>query len=64
MGQYACTVSAWSVNSQGDMVNTVEYKSSPLTVQWDMKRKETLYVCPHLLCYLLFGKLYYWMILQ
>lgn len=37
MGQYACTVSAWSVNSQGDMVNTVEYKSSPLTVQWDMK---------------------------
>ncbi|XP_047433161.1 prostaglandin F2 receptor negative regulator isoform X1 [Mugil cephalus] len=38
MGQYFCTVSAWSVGSQGDMVKTVEYQSSPLTVRWDTKR--------------------------
>lgn len=44
MGQYVCTVSAWSVNSQGDMVNTAEYQSSPLAVQWDTKRKEALFV--------------------
>uniref|UniRef100_A0A671UYD0 Ig-like domain-containing protein n=1 Tax=Sparus aurata TaxID=8175 RepID=A0A671UYD0_SPAAU len=38
MGQYVCTVSAWSVNSQGDMVKTAEHQSSPLTVQWVTKR--------------------------
>ncbi|XP_040888182.1 prostaglandin F2 receptor negative regulator [Toxotes jaculatrix] len=38
MGQYVCTVSAWSVSSQGDMVKTAEYESSPMTVRWDMKR--------------------------
>uniref|UniRef100_A0A3Q0RXV1 Ig-like domain-containing protein n=1 Tax=Amphilophus citrinellus TaxID=61819 RepID=A0A3Q0RXV1_AMPCI len=38
MGQYVCSVSAWSVNSQGDMVKSTEYKSSPLTVRWDAKR--------------------------
>lgn len=38
MGQYVCSVSAWSVNSQGDMVKTSENRSSPLTVRWDTKR--------------------------
>ncbi|KAM9836142.1 prostaglandin F2 receptor negative regulator [Aulostomus maculatus] len=38
MGQYVCTVSAWSVNSQGDAVKTAEYESSPLTLRWDTKR--------------------------
>ncbi|XP_031707818.1 prostaglandin F2 receptor negative regulator [Anarrhichthys ocellatus] len=38
MGQYVCSVSAWSVNSQGDMVNTAEYQSSQLAVRWDTKR--------------------------
>uniref|UniRef100_A0A3Q4I657 Prostaglandin F2 receptor negative regulator-like n=1 Tax=Neolamprologus brichardi TaxID=32507 RepID=A0A3Q4I657_NEOBR len=38
MGQYVCSVSAWSVNSQGDMVKTSENRSSPLTVRWDAKR--------------------------
>uniref|UniRef100_A0A3Q1J124 Ig-like domain-containing protein n=1 Tax=Anabas testudineus TaxID=64144 RepID=A0A3Q1J124_ANATE len=37
MGQYVCTVSAWTLSSQGDMVKTVEYKSSPVTVRWDAK---------------------------
>ncbi|XP_028276548.1 prostaglandin F2 receptor negative regulator [Parambassis ranga] len=37
MGLYACTVSAWSITSQGDMVKTAEYKSSSLTVRWDPK---------------------------
>lgn len=46
MGQYVCSVSAWSVNSQGDMVKSAEYKSSPLTVRWDAKRKEALNICP------------------
>ncbi|XP_059183817.1 prostaglandin F2 receptor negative regulator [Centropristis striata] len=36
-GQYVCTVSAWSVNSQGEMVNTAEYQSSQLAVKWDTK---------------------------
>lgn len=39
MGQYVCAVSAWSVSSQGEMVQAVEYKSSPLTVRWDTKSK-------------------------
>lgn len=38
MGQYVCSVSAWSVNSQGDLVKTSENRSSPLTVRWDAKR--------------------------
>lgn len=38
MGQYVCTVSAWSVSSQGDVVKASEYQSSPLTVRWDTKR--------------------------
>ncbi|MEQ2167362.1 hypothetical protein GOODEAATRI_003398, partial [Goodea atripinnis] len=37
MGQYGCTVSAWTVSSQGDVVKAAEYKSSPLTVRWDTK---------------------------
>ena len=40
MGQYSCTVSAWSASSQGDMVKITEHKSSPVTVRWDTKRKE------------------------
>lgn len=46
MGQYVCSVSAWSVNSQGDMVKTAEYQSSPQTVRWGTKRKEALFICP------------------
>ncbi|KAK2856923.1 hypothetical protein Q5P01_005658 [Channa striata] len=38
MGLYVCAVSAWTLNSQGDMVNSVEYRSSALTVRWDAKR--------------------------
>ncbi|XP_034006966.1 prostaglandin F2 receptor negative regulator [Trematomus bernacchii] len=38
MGQYVCTVSAWSVSSQGDMMNTGEAQSAPLAVRWDTKR--------------------------
>ncbi|KAF3706233.1 Prostaglandin F2 receptor negative regulator CD9 partner 1 [Channa argus] len=38
MGLYVCTVSAWTLDSQGDMVNTAEYKSPPLNVRWDAKR--------------------------
>uniref|UniRef100_A0A3Q3K612 Ig-like domain-containing protein n=1 Tax=Monopterus albus TaxID=43700 RepID=A0A3Q3K612_MONAL len=38
MGQYVCTVSAWTVSSQGVMVKVAEYKSSPLTVRWEPKR--------------------------
>lgn len=45
MGQYVCTVAAWSVSSQGDMVKTTEYESSPVTVQWDPKREEALFIC-------------------
>lgn len=45
MGQYSCSVSAWSVNSQGDMVKIAEYKSSPMTVRWDPKRKEFKCIC-------------------
>ncbi|MEQ2240448.1 hypothetical protein ILYODFUR_015037, partial [Ilyodon furcidens] len=40
MGQYGCTVSAWTVSSQGDVVKAAEYKSSPLTVRWDTKSKQ------------------------
>lgn len=45
MGLYVCTVSAWGVSSQGDMVKTSEYQSSPVTVRWDTKRKEALFIC-------------------
>ncbi|KAI9525755.1 hypothetical protein NQZ68_002303 [Dissostichus eleginoides] len=38
MGQYVCSVSAWSVSSQGDMMNTGEAQSAPLAVRWDTKR--------------------------
>ncbi|XP_068447100.1 prostaglandin F2 receptor negative regulator [Clinocottus analis] len=38
MGQYVCSVSAWSVNGQGDMVNTAVHQSSQLAVRWDTKR--------------------------
>ncbi|XP_058478407.1 prostaglandin F2 receptor negative regulator [Solea solea] len=38
MGQYSCTVSAWSASSHGDLVKTTEYKSSAVTVRWDTKR--------------------------
>ncbi|XP_071371215.1 prostaglandin F2 receptor negative regulator [Centroberyx affinis] len=38
MGLYVCSVSAWSVSRQGDMVKTAEYQSSQLTVQWEPKR--------------------------
>ncbi|KAM9334433.1 prostaglandin F2 receptor negative regulator [Symphorus nematophorus] len=38
MGEYTCTVSAWSVNAQGDMLMTAEHQSSPLTVRWVTKR--------------------------
>uniref|UniRef100_A0A8C2ZGU8 Ig-like domain-containing protein n=1 Tax=Cyclopterus lumpus TaxID=8103 RepID=A0A8C2ZGU8_CYCLU len=37
MGQYVCSVSSWSVNGQGDMVNTAVHQSSPLAVRWDAK---------------------------
>ncbi|KAK5847570.1 hypothetical protein PBY51_016687 [Eleginops maclovinus] len=38
MGQYVCTVSAWSVSSQGDVMNTAQAESAPLVVRWDTKR--------------------------
>ncbi|XP_033951900.1 prostaglandin F2 receptor negative regulator [Pseudochaenichthys georgianus] len=38
MGQYVCSVSAWSVSSQGDMMTTGEAQSAPLAVRWDTKR--------------------------
>ncbi|XP_071769990.2 prostaglandin F2 receptor negative regulator [Centroberyx gerrardi] len=38
MGLYVCSVSAWSVSRQGDMVKTAEYQSLPLTVRWEPKR--------------------------
>ncbi|XP_028323397.1 prostaglandin F2 receptor negative regulator [Gouania willdenowi] len=38
MGQFVCTVSAWSVSSQGDLVKTAEARSSALAVRWDTKR--------------------------
>ncbi|XP_038154824.1 prostaglandin F2 receptor negative regulator [Cyprinodon tularosa] len=37
MGQYVCIVTAWSVSSQGDVVNVTKVKSSPLTLRWDTK---------------------------
>ncbi len=45
MGQYVCTVSAWSVDSQGDLVKTAEDQSLPQTVQWVTKRKKELFKC-------------------
>ncbi|XP_034533479.1 prostaglandin F2 receptor negative regulator [Notolabrus celidotus] len=38
MGQYVCTVSAWTLDSQGDMMQSSEFRSSALTVRWDAKR--------------------------
>ncbi|XP_034029748.1 prostaglandin F2 receptor negative regulator [Thalassophryne amazonica] len=37
MGHYVCTVTSWTVNSQGDMVRTNEHQSSPLTIRWTPK---------------------------
>lgn len=37
MGQYVCVVSTWSLSSRGDVVKTVEYKSSQLTIRWNSK---------------------------
>lgn len=48
MGQYVCTVSAWSVSSQGDLVKTAELQSSPLTVQWTTKRPTLNVVAKHI----------------
>lgn len=38
MGQYVCSVSAWTVSGQGDVEKTSEQQSSALTVRWDSKR--------------------------
>uniref|UniRef100_H2S7L8 Ig-like domain-containing protein n=1 Tax=Takifugu rubripes TaxID=31033 RepID=H2S7L8_TAKRU len=38
MGLYACSVSAWTVNNRGNFVKISEQQSSPLTVQWAIKR--------------------------
>ncbi|XP_061628295.1 prostaglandin F2 receptor negative regulator-like isoform X2 [Phyllopteryx taeniolatus] len=38
MGQYVCAVSAWSVDSRGDVAKTAERRSSPLTLRWEAKR--------------------------
>lgn len=38
MGQYMCSVSAWTLNAQGDLVKSSESQSSALTVRWDIKR--------------------------
>ncbi|XP_069020031.1 prostaglandin F2 receptor negative regulator isoform X1 [Embiotoca jacksoni] len=48
MGHYVCTVSSWSVNSQGALVKTAEYKSSPMTVRWDTKRPTLNVVAKHI----------------
>nr|XP_040038596.1 prostaglandin F2 receptor negative regulator-like [Gasterosteus aculeatus aculeatus] len=34
MGQYGCSVAAWSANSQGDAAKTAEHQSAPLAVRW------------------------------
>lgn len=39
MGLYSCSVSAWSVNNQGNFVKISEQQSLPLTVRWAPKRK-------------------------
>lgn len=44
MGLYTCNVSAWSVNSQGDLVKLTEQQSMPHPVRWVTKRKETPFV--------------------
>ncbi|XP_051912861.1 prostaglandin F2 receptor negative regulator isoform X1 [Hippocampus zosterae] len=38
MGQYVCAVSAWSINTQNDVVKTAEHQSLPMTLRWDPKR--------------------------
>ncbi|KAM6958544.1 prostaglandin F2 receptor negative regulator [Tautogolabrus adspersus] len=38
MGQYVCSVSAWTLTSQGDVMNSSEHQSSALTVRWATKR--------------------------
>lgn len=41
MGQYGCSVAAWSANSQGDAAKTAEHQSAPLAVRWVTAREET-----------------------
>ncbi|XP_074520444.1 prostaglandin F2 receptor negative regulator [Halichoeres trimaculatus] len=38
MGQYVCSVSAWTLEGQGDLIQSSEFRSSALTVRWDAKR--------------------------
>lgn len=40
MGAYTCSVSAWSLNNQGNLVKVSEQQSWPLTVRWAPKRKD------------------------
>lgn len=44
MGLYMCTVSAWSVNSQGDLEKLTEKQGMPHSVRWVTKRKEAPFV--------------------
>ncbi|XP_065807896.1 prostaglandin F2 receptor negative regulator isoform X1 [Labrus bergylta] len=37
MGQYVCSVSAWTLTSQGDLMKSSEHQSSALTVRWATK---------------------------
>lgn len=39
MGWYTCSVSAWSLNNQGNFVKISEQQSPPLNVKWAPKRK-------------------------
>uniref|UniRef100_A0A3Q4AU27 Ig-like domain-containing protein n=1 Tax=Mola mola TaxID=94237 RepID=A0A3Q4AU27_MOLML len=48
MGLYVCTVSAWSVNSQGDMVKIAEQQSSPQTIRWVTKRPSLNVIARHI----------------
>lgn len=43
MGVYTCTVSAWGVNGQGEMVKLAEQQSAQHTVRWVAKRKDALF---------------------
>uniref|UniRef100_A0A3Q3GL49 Prostaglandin F2 receptor inhibitor b n=1 Tax=Labrus bergylta TaxID=56723 RepID=A0A3Q3GL49_9LABR len=37
MGQYVCSVSAWTLTSQGDLMKSSEHQSAALTVRWATK---------------------------
>lgn len=54
MGLYVCTVSAWSVNSQGDVKKITEQQSSPQTIRWVTKRKEAFLLTPPLIITIVF----------